>query len=83
MKFPITYALWRDATSVSEWTDYDQIDGECHLIETCGFLVKETKDTITIAGSHDPIGCTAGDYISIPKSWILERAELKYAKRKE
>lgn len=72
--------VWRDATSVDEWTDIKDIEPECHEIETVGILLYENKELITIALNHDPKGEAYSCYITIPKAWIKDIKELRVKK---
>ena len=71
---------WLDALSVSQkgWKDRADVEAlgpiECVSV---GFVLKETKDKITLAASITADNAVDGD-ICIPKSWISKIQELKH-----
>ena len=63
--------VWQDRESVSE-----QVVCRC---TTIGFVIKETRDSITIAGSMEGKNYVSGD-MTIPKSSIRKRRILSWKK---
>ena len=69
LKAKMILVEWVDAAVLGSWGDIDDIE-----VETCfsaGFLVKETKDEITIAAAISENIINAA--ISIPKVWIRKK----------
>lgn len=67
------FVEWVDACAHAGWTDGSDLGIEtCY---SCGFLVKETKEAISIASAisqHHANAC-----ISIPKAWIKKKRIIK------
>jgi len=70
----IIYVEWTDAECIAEWTSIDKI-GDVPLLPAVGILVKETKDTLTLAvTTHEG---EANAILKIPKAWIKKRKVIK------
>lgn len=70
MKYKVQTIKWWDATSVADWVAIAALPGPSP-ITTTGYVVRESKTSITICGS---IGETeVGDCITIPAPWIKVR----------
>lgn len=72
-KYKFIYCEWVDATSDGLWSKPEELG-----LDSCaaaGFLVKETKDFITIAATYHDDQVNA--FISIPKGWIKKRKTIK------
>lgn len=48
------YVEWLDAQSETDnsWTPIEKLKGSLALIHSCGFLIKDTPDVITVAGHY-------------------------------
>ncbi len=77
----LVWIEWLDAVSTDEWTAVEDVSSECHVIETVGWIVAETPETITLAPNHDRISDNVACYIAIPKAWIQDRKALVFAPR--
>lgn len=60
---------WRDANSYSGWWDIEDI--KPLNVKSTGYVVKETKNYIVLAGSVAENG-QINNAISIPKRWIIK-----------
>lgn len=60
---------WVDAHSEDAWTDIEEIDNSPMVCRTVGYLIKETKQTVSVAGtvSDDGQACCI---MHIPRAWI-------------
>ncbi len=67
---------WADAFSTDEWTTIEDIGDEHHRCVSIGWLVKETKAQISVAGtiSEDKQACCI---IHIPRGWISRIVSLE------
>lgn len=64
---------WLDACSTSEWVVEEGLP-KLARATTIGFLVKETKEAITICGSIGPEQpLVYGDCITIPAPWVVRK----------
>lgn len=71
---------WMDASSIAGWRTLDSLP-KLSLVNTIGFLSKETKEYIVVCATHSPADADAdkddidlyGDCIAIPKAWIKSR----------
>lgn len=68
----LLYVEWADATTQDGWDETHEL--ETHLIKSVGFLVKETKRDIVIAG--DWSSPESNRRLAIPKAWIQNKKEL-------
>lgn len=63
---------WWDAHSVDDWVKEHELPKPAPII-TRGWLLKETKNYIVLAGSHAPEddgdAAQFGEVIAIPKGW--------------
>lgn len=82
---PIVEITWTDANSSHGWTAPDELEellaAPCH---TVGYLIHETREALTLAGSLDlsnkenvePINAACGTMV-IPKKMITARRTLR------
>jgi len=66
---------WVDSTFHDGWQQKEIVDCSLSTCETVGILIKEDKDSITIAQSESENSW--GDRITIPKCCIKKVRELK------
>jgi hypothetical protein len=70
------YVVWVDSASITGWQDPAKVDHEVMVCETLGFVVKETKDALTLClnktDEHRSL-CNRGHFITIPKVSIKSR----------
>lgn len=74
----LLYIKWIDSVSLytGGWHSFEDIEGmEPTMIDTVGYLIKETKDYITVASSLNPFEAS-GD-ICIPKVCIKQKKIIK------
>lgn len=80
----LLYIEWEDAVHNAEWFTPDQAeywhDSTNYTVRECGWLVKEDKKGITIAGRFKPKDNTLDSQVGglqyIPKTWIKKRKTL-------
>jgi hypothetical protein len=76
-KYKIVSVSWIDS-QIAEltWCHFDEIQQEVAIVETVGFLILETKEILTIAGSvsekEDSVTKVA-TVINIPKCCVKQR----------
>lgn len=75
----LLYVEWYDAVgSENGWIDTsDAKKSKPVLIKSCGILLKEKKDYVTLVLSIDKINDNISGFITIPKKWIKKRKILK------
>lgn len=62
---------WVDAVSVDAWTSIEEAkEHEPVAIVSCGFLLEDKKNSITIALSIDNENECTSQYLAIPKAWL-------------
>ena len=66
---------WTDSFSSDKWTHIADIDDEELIITTVGFVVKETKEIITLASTVHS-GAMACCLMAIPKCCIKSRSKI-------
>lgn len=76
-KYPMIYIAWIDAQIPHRgWSDEDEINHKGSKIETCGFLLKKTKKTYSIAQNialnGDDFYNQISNIINIPSSLIVK-----------
>lgn len=69
-KGTLLYIEWYDAESNDDWRDISDIVAELPLIQTIGFLIKESKDCVAIAQNIDKKNDNASMSMIIPKAWV-------------
>ena len=78
----VVYVEWDDSASSagSIWKNKETVANfnTCRC-KTIGFVIKETKDTLTIVSSSDGGDYVSGD-MSIPKSAIRKRRIVRWKK---
>jgi len=72
-KYPITYVEWYDPTSLDEWWSIEGIKKKSNLIRSCGFLVKESKQSIILGLNWDFEEDRASCMMIIPKALIRSK----------
>ena len=79
-KYKVVYLEWDDAVSApSGWVDdmEDWIKNSKYIIGEVGFLVKETKQAVYLAGFYKPEDTMTierfGNVRRIPKGWIKKK----------
>lgn len=70
----ILYVEWIDAVTEDGWGKAEDLD-EVHMCNSIGFLVKETKMSISLAASTSDKEVNAVQ--TIPKAWIRKRKVIK------
>lgn len=81
----LLYIEWEDAVHNAEWFHHEMAEEwhgkDPYLIHECGWLVKEDKKGITLAGRMKPEDSNTdmqyGGLQYIPKTWIRKRKEIK------
>ena len=82
------YLEWEDASSNDKWVgECDAMawaDAEGFVVKQTGFILKETKKSLTLCGGYHHYEDCEPQYhqlLKIPKSWIRKRINLtKYIK---
>jgi hypothetical protein len=71
----IIYLEWVDSEVDSDWAGYDDIkfSGNCDIVRTFGFFVKENHEYIIVAHSYDKKNNNYVGRIEIPKCSITKR----------
>lgn len=73
------YFQWLDSHSPSKgssiWFLHEEINGDIDPIDTVGYVIKESKRSVTVA-SQIAEDCVGG-VITIPKCAIIKRKKLK------
>lgn len=70
------YVEWDDACTSAGWFDPETEDMTPVNIKSLGFLIKETKDYITVSPGNAETGRSCS-YLTIPKGWIKKRKYIK------
>jgi hypothetical protein len=76
-KHKVLFVTWNDAESIDAWTDAVEIDHDPAVIHSIGLLLKEDKDSITLALNHDTKNDTYSCIMKIPKGMIVSRKFLR------
>jgi len=78
---PLIYIEWGDAISNTGWVSEDDAvawaDSEDWIVKNIGWVVKETKDYILLAGKYSEGSEEWGLVHKIPKTWIKTRKTIK------
>ncbi len=72
----LVHVEWEDAFSVDAWTAIAELDCKPKACSTVGYLVRESADTVAIAGttsSADADGCC---FMVIPRKMIVRISEI-------
>ena len=69
MKYKRITVEWLDACSTDEWTEIKDVDGTPKKVYTSGWLVKEDKDYLSVAGTISDDGDCAC-IMHIPRKMI-------------
>jgi len=72
--YKVIYVEWIDAVAEAGWSKVSDID-EVHLCKTLGFLVKETKLSMSVATTISDKEVNAVQ--TIPKAWIKKKKVIK------
>lgn len=67
---------WQDAESFDPWIAIDEAPQELTVIKSVGFLIRETKDILTLALNHDVEGEEISCVMNIPRAWIKKKTIL-------
>jgi len=68
---------WIDAESEDSWTFSPDIDHGCALIKSVGWLLKESKKSVTIALNHDTKNDSWSCIMKIPTGMIKTKKIIK------
>lgn len=72
----IEHITWKDAVSTDPWTHIDDIESKYHMIETCGFVIKDDEDVLIVGLNHDLDSDNWSCFISIPQEMIVSRTKV-------
>ena len=75
VKFKVLYVEWIDAAVNGSWTDIDCKTIGIDHCQSIGFLIKETKQEISLCSAVSEKQANA--IISIPKAWIKYRKTIR------
>ena len=80
-KLKLVLVEWIDAESDDRWLDLSDLENEpLPIIKTVGFIVRETKDVLTLAMNYDEKNEKISCLMSIPKGGMIKRVtQLKAA----
>lgn len=79
--YKIAKVEWEDAHSIDEWTPTNEIlDYEPAIVYSSGFLIKNDKYCVTLAGNVDPDGALSCTMI-IPKKMVRKITLLDQPKK--
>jgi len=70
---------WNDTCSSDGWECVDCVDPKPIMCHSVGYVVKRTKQAITVSGTIGDHGANC-QYITIPKGCIIKVTELKDAR---
>lgn len=74
----VIYIEWQDAVGADGWSRMSTIEKEgLASIKTVGFLIKETKESVTVLHSIDVSNEQSGAWMVIPTAQIKKRKFLK------
>ena len=73
----LEYIEWEDHACSDGWRDEDEVDCSGVKIHSAGWVVKETKRALVIAGTIDPRDKSSALRQYIIKSCITKRKRLK------
>jgi len=80
MKYPLVLVIWDDAVSGHGWEAIQDIDSKPHEIHTVGYMVKQTKEAVTLVMSLDHENDYQNCTFVVPKGMIKEIKKLKIVK---
>lgn len=76
--YKVIYLEWVDAVGADGWTELSAIEKEgLATVTTVGFLLKETKEFVTVLHSIDTGNKNTGAWMVIPTAQIKRRKFLK------
>lgn len=61
---------WIDSASNNSWTLFEDVTDEPIVCESCGWLIKETKEYVTLALTIGEEPLQVSNYMTIPKCSI-------------
>lgn len=80
-KWPLTTVLeisWYDANAKSRWGSLEEyLEHDIAPVLSTGYLLKESKKSITLIQSMGTDWDDVNGAIAIPKSWIIKRKVLR------
>jgi hypothetical protein len=69
------YIEWIDSHSFDDWEVLDSVRTDLPLIQTLGFLIKETKEAFAVALNVGPKDCSC--IMIIPKTAVRRKRWIK------
>ena len=76
--YKIIYIEWVDAVGADGWSKMSYVERQgLTNIKTVGFLLKETKEALTVIHSLDVDNTNSGAWMVIPTAQIKKRKFLK------
>ena len=78
--YKVVKVAWRDPEIVGSWHTQEEIDAPMELIYSIGYHIKETEDTLVLAGTMAPNwdGETKyGDVMKFPIGCVVEITEIE------
>lgn len=72
----IVKVIWEDAASTDDWIDTDHYKLDANIVETVGYLFKETTDHVVIMSSVVLKADQGTSLMQIPRSTVREIVEL-------
>lgn len=76
-KHPIVLVIWTDAESVDAWTHSNDLDHTITPIESVGWLIADTAESVTLALNHDTKNGNYSCIMKIPKGMVNSRKTLR------
>lgn len=68
---------WRDALGGDGWLQRKDLEKEVPVIHnSVGYVVKDTKEFVTISMSYDETGDNMGAWLTIPRLYIIKITKL-------
>ena len=79
-RYPLVEVLWTDAVETGEWVEHEHIKNAPMPSRTAGYLVRESDESITVAGLVNDTHVALG--LTIPRPMIRLVRVLKPASPK-
>jgi hypothetical protein len=76
ISYPLVLVVWHDAVSYDEWIEIEEFEGECALIHSVGYMIREGESEITIAQNLDLSNKACSMTMTIPMMWIEDIREI-------
>jgi hypothetical protein len=74
--------IWGDAYSEDAWLEKEEAGTDHHVVtESIGFLVRETKKSVTLCLNYQPDTNQVSCNMTIPKGMILKRIKMQIPKK--